>query len=392
MDGKELKEENITKTEGKKKGKIVIIVLTIVILLLVGCICFLLFKMNENKTHKKENTKEIEKGEINKIEKEKKGYVFAYVDYDYNIYIMDDSHVITKIVDSEKVNPMMSRRLIVDNNKLYYLSKDKKIHSVDLSTSKFNDTDYGVSIEDDDITYRGAHTFFVKDDVMAYIDTLTQEIVKVNLNTKEEEKYSYSEITSKSPVGSYYDFYHDYALFDVNDNAFNPLELLILSKTGIKNSLSYRISHGSTYMTWTNETMIVGISDKKDCIYHLKDEKLGSCVDSKLAYKKNYYQPLLFNNSIINFDNNRIVQLKDGDKSLTELFSLPDELKNKDMYKLFPSKDGIVLQVGTTKTCNERCSYDYRYYYVTLDGQYQEIEKFNQGDLRKDILSFVAIQ
>ena len=71
MDGKELKEENITKTEGKKKGKLVIIVLTIVILLLAGCVCFLLFKMNENKTNKKENTKEIEKGEINEIEIEK---------------------------------------------------------------------------------------------------------------------------------------------------------------------------------------------------------------------------------------------------------------------------------------------------------------------------------
>ena len=388
MDENELKEENITKTVGKKKGKIIIILLTIVILLLIGCVCFLLFKMNEDNTHEKENGK----NEIDEIRKDNTNYAFAYMDYDYNIYVMDDSHVITKIVDSEKVNPMMSRRLIVDNNKLYYLSKDKKIHSIDLSTSDFSDTDYDVSIVDDDISYRGAHTFFVKDGVMAYIDTLTQEIVKVNLNTKEEENYNYSEITSKSPVGSYYDFYHGYALLDVNNNIFNPLELLVLSKDGIKNSLSYEISHGSTYMTWTNETMIVGTNDKKDCIYHLKDEKLGSCVDSKGSEKNYFYQPLLFNNSIIYLDDNRIVQLKDGDTSLTEIISLPEELRNKDMIDLFPSKDGIILQVGTTRTCNEGCLYDYTYYYVTLDGKYQEIENFNRGDLRKDILSFVAIQ
>ena len=84
--------------------------------------------------------------------------------------------------------------------------------------------------------------------------------------------------------------------------------------------------------------------------------------------------------------------MKDGSTSVVEIFSSPEEMSKKDMIYLFPTKDGIILKVGEEKACNEGCSYDYKYYYVNMDGQYQEIIDFNQGTSIRDILSFGVIQ
>ena len=340
------------------KKKIVILIIVIILLVIAGLGCYYFFNNKNVKEEKKSNST---------VQEKTKNYIFAYMDYDYNIKLLDEDNKVVPL-KINNVNYIMNNGLKYDNNKLYYLDKDEYIHSIDLKTNDFKDTKYDVKIKVDDATSSGVKTFFVKDGFIAYIDGVNSKAVKVDLNTGKEVVITNNLI--KKATFTYYNLNNDSVYLDMNNNLYDPYKLDIVNNKGLVEELSYHLDED--YMN--EDYFTVYNNDKGTCVYNAKTKDVSNCVKSKVEVidENNRFKTILYKDTIVYLHNDKIYMVENG-KDDQLLFTIDDSIENKDDIQLFASKDGVILAAGKTISCQEGCSYNYKYYMIK-DGSAVEID------------------
>lgn len=292
---------------------------------------------------------------------------FEVFDESKNVYAISD---FGKIVNLGAIGNF---KLFEKDSILYYFTPEKELHKVDYSDID-NISDVGTGIIIDDYSNDYKVDWAIDSD---YIYLLKNDkYIIINLDTKEKRE---GELFDLSDYFSRY-YSHDVVFFD------NYSQKLFYTSTSLLYTYSFRdnkskLLEGGYVFSVSNYNNLIMLSRRnaETCLFSRKSLEKKFCVSNQEAdpntvssYGVFPLEAQIYKDSIIVNDGKRLVMYTADDQNKIDIPGFTVDYHILDFSTI---GDKILLKIGFNKYCYEGCSYNYRYYLLSLDGSMEELSQ-----------------